>query len=79
MGLGARRRRLGGRKCREAGFAPEKRQLAGVRRQMVLPLPRRGSPVHTLIEFVLWLWLGEEIAGTALFIKEEGSGVILLP
>jgi hypothetical protein len=46
---------------------------------MALPLARRGSPVHALIEFVFWLWLGEGIAGKALFIEEEDSGVILLP
>jgi hypothetical protein len=79
MGLGARRRRLGGRSVGKRVFAPEKRQLAGVGQQMALPLARRGSPVHALIEFVFWLWLGEGIAGKALFIEEEDSGVILLP
>jgi hypothetical protein len=47
--------------------------------QKTLPVPKSGSPVHALIEFVFWLRLGEEIAGKALFIEEEGSGVILLP
>jgi hypothetical protein len=60
-------------------FAPEKWQLAGVGQQMALPMPKRGSPLHALIELVFWLRLGEGIAGKALFIEEDDSAVILLP
>jgi hypothetical protein len=58
-------------------FCPEKRQLAGPGQQKTLPLPKRGSPTHALIEFVRRLRLDEGVAGKALFIQKDGSGVVV--
>jgi hypothetical protein len=60
-------------------FGPEKRQLAEIGQQKTLALPKRGSPVHTLIEFVLRLRLDEGIAGKALFVEKERFGVVFVP
>ena len=50
-------------------YGPEKRQLAEVGQQNTLALPKRGSPVHTLIGFLLRL--DEEVAGKAVFVEED--------
>ena len=58
-------------------FRPQIRQLAGIGQQKTLPLPKCGSPVHALIEFVCRLRLDEGVAGKALFIQKDGSGVVV--
>jgi hypothetical protein len=60
-------------------FGPEKRQLAGFGQQKTLPLPKRGSPGHALIEFVLRFRVGKRIARKTLFIEKDGPGVLFLP
>jgi hypothetical protein len=59
-------------------FGPEKRQLAGFRQQKTLPLSKRGSPVHALIEFVRRFRVGKRIARKALLIEKDGPGVLFL-
>ena len=59
-------------------LGPEKRQLAGFGQQKTLPLPKRGSPGHALIEFVLRFRLGKWVARKALSIEKDGPGVLFL-
>jgi hypothetical protein len=47
-------------------------------RQKTLPLPKRGSPAHALIEFVFRLRLGEDVGTEASFVETEGPGFLNL-
>jgi len=53
-----------------SGFSPVKRQkIVGNRQRETLPLPKRGSSVQALIEFVVRFRLGEGIARKSLCIE----------
>lgn len=57
-------------------FSPaKKRWIVGNRQRETLPLPKRGSLVHALIDFVLRLRLSKRIACKGLFIEKERLGV----
>jgi len=68
--------RGGGEQRREAVFPAKKQWIVRNRRRVTLPLPKRGSSVHALIEFALRFRLSKRIARKKLFIEQEGPGAL---